>query len=101
MIFDFLLIAICFYLSIPAVVAYTAASYGRSFRTWFFLGLILPIISHVILYHLISKDIKAKKLITMMKKEEIVYMEGEIEKAQQGLRRREEPIDRSNYFPEA
>ena len=89
MIFDFLLITICFYLSIPAVVAYTAASYGRSFRLWFVLGLVLPIISHIALYRLISKDIKAKKLITMMKKEEIDYMEGEIEEAKKQIIREE------------
>jgi len=78
-IFDFLIVAIAFYLSIPAVVGYTASSYGRSFWKWFGIGMALPIISHIILYILISKDIKKKKLITMMKKEDILYMEGEIE----------------------
>ena len=89
MIFDFLLIAICFYLSLPAVVGYTASSYGRSFWKWFGIGLFLPIISHFILYFVISKDIKKKKLITMMKKEDILYMEGEIEELKKGSKEKQ------------
>lgn len=78
MVFDFLFVVICFYLSIPGVVAYTAASYGRSFWKWFALGMVFPIISHIWLYVLISKDLKARKINALLKKEEIEYMEQEI-----------------------
>ncbi|MEM9327458.1 MAG: hypothetical protein AAGA85_17460 [Bacteroidota bacterium] len=80
MIFDFFLVALAFYLAIPGVVAYAAASYGRSFWFWFAMGVFLPIISHFWLGVLIARDIRAKKLIAMMKKEDIEYMEGEIRK---------------------
>ena len=80
MIFDFLLVAFAFYLAIPGVVAYTAASYGRPFWFWFWMGVLFPIISHIWLGVLITRDIRAKKLIAMMKREDIEYMEGEISK---------------------
>ena len=80
MIFDFFLVAFAFYLAIPGVVAYAAASYGRSFWFWFLMGVLFPIVSHVWLGLLIARDIRRKKLIAMMKKEDIEYMEGEIRK---------------------
>ncbi len=78
MIFDFFLLVLAFYLSIPGVVAYAAASYGRSFWFWFAMGVFLPIVSHIWLGVLITRDIRRKKLIALMKKEDIEYMEEEI-----------------------
>ena len=56
MLFDFFLIGLVFYLSIPAVVGYFAYSYGRSFWFWFVIGTFLPIISHIILIVLVIWD---------------------------------------------
>jgi len=78
MIFDFLLIGIAFYLTIPGVAGYCAKSYGRSFWKWFLSGLIFPIITHLILYLLIVRDIKRREIITLLTVEEILYMEKQI-----------------------
>ncbi len=78
MIFDFLFVAIAFYLAIPGVAGYCAKSYGRSFWKWFVLGMFLPIATHFILYICIVRDIKKKKLIAFLKAEEIKYMEYQI-----------------------
>lgn len=78
MIFDFLFVGIAFYLAIPGVAGYCARSYGRSFWKWFAFGTFFPIITHLVLYFYIKKDIKAKKLIAMLKQEEIEYMEEQI-----------------------
>ncbi len=79
MIFDFLLVGIAFYLAIPGIAGYSARSYGRSFWLWFFLAMVFPIITHFALYFVIKKDIRHKKLISMLKKEEIQYIEEQIE----------------------
>ena len=78
MIFDFLLVGIAFYMAIPGVAGYCARSYGRPFWKWFALGAVFPIITHLVLYFLIKQDIKNKKLISMLKEEEIIYMEDQI-----------------------
>jgi len=79
MIFDFILIPIAFYFTIPGVAGYSASSYGRSFWKWFILATFLPIITHLVLYFLIKRDIKNKKMISLLKKEEIAYMENQIQ----------------------
>ncbi|MEL7145947.1 MAG: hypothetical protein AAFO69_06235 [Bacteroidota bacterium] len=78
MIFDFLFVGIAFYMAIPGVAGYCARSYGRSFWKWFAFGTFFPIITHLVLYFYIKQDIKAKKIISMLKKEEIEYMEDQI-----------------------
>ena len=78
MLLDFIFVAIAFYLAIPGVAGYCARSYGRSFWKWFAIGTFLPVITHLILYFYIRRDIKEKKLISMLKKEEIEYMESQI-----------------------
>lgn len=60
MIVDFLLFGLLFYLSIPAVAGYVAHSYGRSFWLWFGISCFLPVITHVILYVLLSYDSRPK-----------------------------------------
>lgn len=61
MIVDFLLFGLIFYLSIPAVAGYVASSYGRSFWLWFTISCFLPVITHVILYAVLSLDSKPKR----------------------------------------
>ncbi len=56
MILDIFLLIFLFYLSIPAVVGYFAHCYGRSFWGWFWFSCFLPIIAHVVLYILVSRD---------------------------------------------
>ena len=78
MIFDFLFVGIAFYLAIPGVAGYCAKSYGRSFWKWFIIGMFFPIITHFVLYVYIVRDIKKKKLIALLKAEEIEYMDYQI-----------------------
>ena len=78
MIFDILLLILAFYLSIPAVVGYTAKSYGNSFWLWFSIGFFLPIVSHILLIFHIKKESKKANLTSLLTAEEIFYMEEEI-----------------------
>lgn len=78
MILDIFLLIFLFYLSIPAVVGYFARCYGRSFWLWFAVTCFLPIISHVILYILVSRD--SRKNLVLSAKEE-AYVMREVEKA--------------------
>lgn len=64
MILDIFLCIFLFYLSVPAVVGYFAKCYGRSFWLWFGLTCVLPIISHLVLYLLVSRDTKNNLVLT-------------------------------------
>ncbi|MEO1050345.1 MAG: hypothetical protein AAFX87_06955 [Bacteroidota bacterium] len=79
MIVDLILVVVVFYLSIPAVTGYCAYSYGRSFWFWFGMGFFLPIITHIILYFLISYDIKKQKTTDLLTRDEEIMMEQNIQ----------------------
>ncbi|MGB3466331.1 MAG: hypothetical protein WBA74_13720 [Cyclobacteriaceae bacterium] len=97
MIFDFLFVAIAFYLAIPGVAGYCARSYGRPFWKWFFIGMFFPIVTHFILYILIERDIRQKKLIAFLKAEEITYMEDQINELADGKISLSEPRNKDNF----
>ena len=79
MILDFLLVAIFFYMSIPAVCGYCARSYGRSFTKWFILGMLFPVVTQFVLFFLINNDKKRQTIQSMLKLEEVEYMEQQID----------------------
>ena len=79
MIVDFLLVALAFYLSIPAVVGYTAYCYGRSFWVWFALGAVLPVFAHILLFVLIRKDISTNQIGSLLTRDEQIYMDRQIQ----------------------
>lgn len=72
MLLDIFLCIFLFYLSIPAVVGYFAKCYGRSFWLWFWIAFFLPIVAHLILYLLVSRDSKNNLVLTP--KEEAAVM---------------------------
>lgn len=45
----------CAFSVLPCLTGYCAASYGRSYWTWFVLGWILPIVSFLLLFALIVR----------------------------------------------
>ena len=47
---------LCAYSVLPLLTGYCAASYGRSFRLWFVLGWVLPILSFLVLFALIARQ---------------------------------------------
>ncbi len=83
-----------FYLSIPAVTAYCAVSYGKPGWLWFLLGMFLPVIAHLTLYLLVVLEEKKVRNSNGMREDEERYM-GEliqnvmtdINRKKQGLRR--------------
>ncbi len=43
------------YSVLPLLTGYCAASYGRSFRVWFALGWVFPIVSFLVLFVLLAR----------------------------------------------
>ncbi|MGK7397570.1 MAG: hypothetical protein ACNS62_23535 [Candidatus Cyclobacteriaceae bacterium M3_2C_046] len=102
MFLDILLILAVFYLSIPALAGYFAASYGKSFWFWFFYGLIFPVIAHFhLLLYISFEERRVQKQFHMSLQEErhmdqlikstIREIGGEPEKTEQ-------PYHHSYYF---
>ncbi|HHP7242856.1 MAG TPA: hypothetical protein ACFCUD_14360 [Cyclobacteriaceae bacterium] len=79
MIFDFLLIFIAFYLTIPFVCGYFAISYNKPFWIWFALGLFLPVIAHFILYFVVTYELKNNKPKVLLTKAEHEHISGLID----------------------
>ena len=59
MIIDAVLFGLAFYLIFPCLNAYCAANYGRSFKVWFAIGMVLPGISFILLVFILVLDEKS------------------------------------------
>lgn len=58
MIIDAIFVGLAFYFTFPLLSAYAAYQYGRSFKVWFLIGCVLPILSFILLVALIYWDEK-------------------------------------------
>lgn len=58
MIVDAIIVGLAFYFTFPLLTGYCAAQYGRSFKVWFAIGCVLPIVSFFILMSMIVWDEK-------------------------------------------
>ncbi len=80
MILDLFILMMAFYLAIPLVAGYTAKAYGHSFWKWFLFTCLLPAVSYLILYIVITRDIRNNKLHSLLTQEEINYMDQEVKR---------------------
>lgn len=58
MIIDAFFVGLAFYFTFPLLSGYAAYHYGRSFKAWFLIGCVLPIVSFILLVALIYWDEK-------------------------------------------
>lgn len=71
MIVDAILAGLIFYLMFPLLTGYCAEQYGRSFGIWFTFGCVLPIISFLILFSLISWNEKTTPRHKLTRREKV------------------------------
>jgi len=58
MIVDAIFVGLIFYLTFPLLTGYCAFHYGRPFGVWFGIGCLLPVVSFIVLFFIISWDEK-------------------------------------------
>jgi len=71
MIVDAILVGLIFYFTFPLLTGYCAVQYGRSFKVWFAIGCVLPIISFFILMIIISWDEKTTPQHKLTRREQV------------------------------
>ncbi len=71
MIVDAIIVGLAFYFTFPLLTGYCAAQYGLSFKVWFGIGCVLPIISFFILMIIISFDEKTTPIHKLTRREKV------------------------------
>ena len=69
MIIDAIFVGLAFYFTFPLLSGYAAYQYGRSFKIWFLIGCVLPIVSFILLVALIYWDEKTTPAHKLTKRE--------------------------------
>lgn len=71
MIIDAIFVGLAFYFTFPLLSGYAAYQYGRSFKVWFMIGCVLPIISFIVLVVLIYWDEKTTPTHKLSRREQL------------------------------
>lgn len=71
MIIDAIFVGLAFYFTFPLLSGYAAYQYGRSFKVWFLIGCVLPIISFIVLVALICWDEKTTPTHQLSRRERL------------------------------